>query len=44
MELYVGASIDRKTLYPNDIKLEDNLSLIGIMFDSKDEMGDERTN
>ncbi|KAI6775816.1 hypothetical protein HG530_002574 [Fusarium avenaceum] len=44
MELYVGGSIHRKTLYPNDVKLEDSLPLIGIMFDSKDEMGDERMN
>lgn len=42
MELYVGGSIDRETLYPNDVKLEDSLPLIGNMFDSKDEMGMKR--
>jgi hypothetical protein len=41
MELYVRGSIDRKTLYPNDGKREENLSFI---FDSKDEMGDGKMN
>ncbi|KAM0205267.1 hypothetical protein ACHAPQ_006008 [Fusarium lateritium] len=44
LELYVQGSIDRKALYPNDGKLDENLSLIGGIFDSKDEMGDEEIN